>query len=117
MSNDAMAIIGCIGAVGIVGLIGWRVGTYKGQPRRGWCLHRWLFISLALFAVAALAGCDAASRERNPRHPAPERRPAHAITYQHRHYREHRRYREVRYVSRQGQLRTVPLPSHHLWPE
>ena len=66
MSNDAMAIIGCIGAVGIVGLIGWRVGTYKGQPRRGWCLHRWLFISLALFAVAALAGCDAGQPGEKP---------------------------------------------------
>ena len=58
MSNDVVAIIVCIGAVGIVGLIGRRVGTYKGRPRRGWCLHRWLFISLALLAVAALAGCS-----------------------------------------------------------
>jgi hypothetical protein len=58
MRNDAMAIIGCIGAVGIVGLIGWLAGTYKWQPRRGWCLRRWLFISLALSAIAALAGCD-----------------------------------------------------------
>jgi hypothetical protein len=58
MSNDALAIIGCLGAAGIAGLIGWRAGTYKGQPRRGWCLRRWLFISLALFSVAALAGCD-----------------------------------------------------------
>ena len=55
---DAVATTGCISAVGIVGLIGWRVGACKGRPGwRSW-LHRWLFISLAVFAVAALAGCD-----------------------------------------------------------
>ena len=59
MSNDAVTIIGCISAIGIVGLIGWRVGTYKGRPRKGRRLHRWLFISSALFSVVALAGCDA----------------------------------------------------------
>ena len=58
MVNDAVAATGCISAVGIVGLIGWRVGTYKGRPSRGWWLHRWLFISLAVLVAAALAGCD-----------------------------------------------------------
>ena len=58
MSNNAIAIIGCICGIGIVALIGWRVGTYKGQPGRGWRLHRWLVISPIVFAVVALAGCD-----------------------------------------------------------
>lgn len=79
MSNDAVAIIGCICAVGIVGLIGWWAGTYKGQPPGGWRLHRWPVISLALFAVAALAGCDsgqpggkpAVSGASTPTSPAP----------------------------------------------
>ena len=59
MSNDAVTIIGCISGIGIVGLIGWRVGTYKGRPGKGWRLHRWLFISSVVFSVVALAGCDA----------------------------------------------------------
>ena len=55
---DAVATTGCISAIGIVGLISRRVGAYKGRPGwRSW-LHRWLSISLAVFAVAALAGCD-----------------------------------------------------------
>ena len=55
--EDAVATTRCVSAVGIVGLI-WRVGVYKGRPGRGWWLRRGLFISSAVFAVAALAGCD-----------------------------------------------------------
>ena len=50
MNNDTVAIICCMGVAGIVGLI----GIYKGRRGRS----RWLLISLAVLAVAPLAGCD-----------------------------------------------------------
>ena len=58
MGNDVVAPTGRISAVGIAGLIGWRAGAYKGRPGRGRRLRRWVFISLAVLTVAALAGCD-----------------------------------------------------------
>jgi hypothetical protein len=58
MGDYAVPTTGSISAVGTVSLIGRRVGAYKGQPGRAPWLHRWLFISLAVLVVAALAGCD-----------------------------------------------------------
>jgi hypothetical protein len=58
MTNNAMAIMGCIGVTCIIGLIGWRAGEYKGRRGTGRRLHRWLFITVAVIATATLAGCD-----------------------------------------------------------
>jgi hypothetical protein len=58
MSNDGGATTARTSAVSIVAPIGGRVGACNGRPGWGLRLHRWLFISSAVFVVAALAGCD-----------------------------------------------------------
>ena len=43
---------------GTAGLAGWPGGAHRGRPGRGWWPRTRLFISTAVFAVAALAGCS-----------------------------------------------------------
>jgi hypothetical protein len=43
---------------GTAGLAGGHGGAYQGRPGRGWWPRTRLFISTAVFAVAALAGCS-----------------------------------------------------------
>lgn len=59
-----------LNVVGLVGLIIWRVGAYEGRPGWAWSQRRWLLISLAVFTVVALGGCDSGHAGKNAAAPA-----------------------------------------------